>query len=232
MQSFSTKNYVTRPLFIFTLIFTTCILWSCSTTQQAFRNNYNDWNSKVLILPAYANIQVIETGNKLKRSKSASEESATEISAQERKYIPSSVQAKYVEPDAKLLEEIANSGMMKTIREINSVHNRSKISVPKILLKILDSLKEDYGLFIYQVGIMRTFENLKNKYYLRKVIGVPSFGVYNSSCSVMIGILIDNKKQKVIKYKELYLDNRDPNERFVISFQVRQLIESCFQTSN
>ncbi|MEO6454795.1 MAG: hypothetical protein ABIN97_12015 [Ginsengibacter sp.] len=209
--------------------------WECSPGKRTFNNKDGSSIGTLLIFPNYSNIKVIEIGDKQVRSESFSQDAENEIRGQLIKYIPSTVKTKYLECNDKLGEEIVNSNI-HLIRAVKGSSFPSKVNAPKFLLNILDSLGENYGLFIFQSGFTRTLENLKKQYFKRKTIEIASLGIYdtepNSSYSIMIGVIVDKKRGKVSMYKELYWRNRNPNEEVVIRSQVRDIILSYFQTSN
>jgi len=207
----------------------------CTQTKRVMNNKDGNMVTTLVIFPTHSEVDVIETRDKRVKSEALSEEAANEINAQLVKYIPSNINTKYLECDSQLQKEIANSNI-KLIKAVKTALNPDKVVVPDFLLHVLDSLGENYGLFLYHGGFTRSYGNITTEYTRRKIIGVASLGFYNtepnSTYSIMIGILIDKKRKKISMYKELFWRNRDPNEEVVIRSQVRDIILTYFQTSN
>ena len=222
------KNLITY-IFIFVL---TMPLLQCAPNKRIISNKDTNSITNLVIFPNYSKIDVIESRDKRIRSDAFSKDSENEIRNQLAMYIPSNVSTKYMECDSTLEEEIINANI-QLIKRVKSSFTPGKAAVPEYLLNVLDSLGENYGLFLFHGGFTRSEKNFKTEYIRRKVIGVASLGFYNtepnSTYSVMIGILIDKQRKRVSMYKELYWQNRNPNEEVVIRPQVRDIILSYFQ---
>lgn len=227
MVTFMMKNTITY-IFIFVL---SMALLQCSTNRRVISNKDSTKITNLIVFPNYSKIDVIESNDKRIRSDAFSQESENEIRNQLAKYIPSHVSTKYLECNSNLEEEIINANI-KLIKSVKGAMTPEKVSIPEYLLNVLDSLGENYGLFLYHGGFTRSEENLKTEYFKRKVIGIASLGIYNTepnrTYSVMIGILIDKQRKRVSMYKEIYWRNRNPNEEVVIRPQVRDIILSYF----
>lgn len=186
----------------------------------------------LIVFPPYSIIDVIETRDKRMRSEAFSQKAENEIKNHLVKYIPSSINSKYLECDSSLKEKIIIANM-KLIKTVKGSLVPGKVAVDGYLTELLDSLDNNYGLFLFHVGFTRTKENLKNEYIRRKELGLVSLGFYNtepnSTYSIMIGILVDKQRKRISMYKELYWRNRNPNEEVVIRTQVRDIILSYFQ---
>ena len=217
------------------LIFLPIVFLECSPPKKALSNKDSNLVQNLLIFPTYSKISVIEKGDKRVKSESFSGEAESEIKTQLINYIPSAVTKKFLESDSTLKENINTSGI-KLIKSLKASLSPRKVEVPGFLLNILDSLDQDYGLLIVQDGFTRTSGNLKTQYIKRKEIALATLGFYNtepnSSYSVMIGVLIDKKRKQISLYKELYWRNKEPNDKFVIRSQIRDIILYYFQTPN
>lgn len=145
----------------------------CSAGKRTFNNKNGKSITTLLIFPGYSTIEIIKAGDKHIRNESFSQEAENEIKSQLIKYIPSTVQTKYLECNDKLREEIANSGI-NLINTIKGSFSPGKINAPNLLLNVLDSLGENYGLFIYHGGFTRTPENLEKQYFKLKMLGVAT----------------------------------------------------------
>ncbi len=186
----------------------------------------------LVIFPVYSKIQVIEKGDQLITSESFSYNAEVEIKNKLAVYIPSQVNRRFFACEKELEEELIKTNA-QLIRTSQKALLLSKVEIPEVLLNLLDSLGEDYGLFIFHRGFTRTPENLKTQYIKRRTAATASLGIYdtepNSAYSIMIGLLIDKKRKRISMYKELYWRNRNPNDEFVIRAQIRDLILGYFQ---
>lgn len=189
---------------------------------------------RLLVFPVHSQIDIIERRDKRMVSDRFSAESETEIQNQLNHYIPSGIHTAYLNCESKLDEDMRNAGM-QLVKAVKRAAFPKKVEPPALLLKMLDSLKEDYGLFVFHAGFTRTPANFRNEYARRQTIAAASLGLYNTepneTYSVMIGIIINKEAKRVSMYKELYWRNRDPNETVVIRSQIRDIILSYFQSS-
>lgn len=211
------------------------IFSQCNPSRRIFNEKDSYLVNRLLVFPVHSQIAVIEKGDKKTNDENLSSEAETEIKDQLKKFIPVSLSTNYLECKKEKKEEIIQS-IIQLIKTTKSAISPQYVRVPDMLLNVLDSLGENYGLLIFQEGFTRTQKNLMNQQIKRRAIAYASLGIYdttpNESYSVMIGVLIDKKNNRLSMYKELYFRNRDPNEEVVIRSQIRDIILSYFQDSN
>ena len=216
-----------------------CVLMSmsflqCHRPRLAMSRKDGHLVKQLLIFPVHSQIDIIEQRDKRVVSGIFSAASETGIKKELDHYIPSGIHTAYLNCGGKQEEEIRNAGiqLVKTVKRAAFV---KKVEPPDLLLKMLDSLKEDYGLLVFHGGFTRTSSNFRTEYARRRTLAVASLGLYNTepneTYSVMIGMVINKRTKRVSLYKELYWRNRDPNETVVIRSQIRDIILSYFQAS-
>ena len=217
-------------IFLISIIATSFI--QCAAHKRAIINKNSSPVTSILIFPICSQIDVVEKKDQKIRSETLSSASEAAIKKHLDKYIPEDVKKYYFECNEQHQVEIINTNfqLIKSVKRAVVIKNTK---VPEYLLEILDSMKEDYGLFIFHEGFTRTQVNLEKEYTRRYMLGFETAGFYrtepNAAYSVMIGLLIDRKKRQVAMYKELYWRNRDPNEEVVVRSQVRDIILWYYQ---
>lgn len=218
--------------YIFFLLFPVVAFFSCRTPQHRSRlaqisSNSHDSIQNLLIFPSCAHIQVIEERNKLVTSEHFSREAENEIHNRLVEYIPSNLPKQFMQDDSLLKETVTHSAL-ELIKSLKKNFNLKKARVPEYLLEILDAQNQDYGLLILQVGFTRTPDNYKKEYLRQRNLDWARLGIYtrhpNNAYSTMFGLLIDKKRKRVARYKELKWRNKDPNDKYIIRSQVRDII--------
>jgi hypothetical protein len=217
----------------FTLcLFILAIFPGCSGSKNFVHSGDTQAIKSLLIFPVYSQIEVIENRDKRIKSDFFSSGAEAQIYKELEKYIPSDVRKIYPEFNDDLEPGIINS-TIKLSRTARSSLSPKSVKIPALLLQVLDSLHEDYGLIILQAGFTRTRENEKIQYMRRRTTAFATLGFFdtepNKSYSVMSGIILDRRNKKLLMYKELGFPNRNPNEEVVIRTQLRDIILSCFQ---
>ncbi|MEO7047130.1 MAG: hypothetical protein ABI091_17640, partial [Ferruginibacter sp.] len=94
----------------FSFLYLSIILLSfsaCSVNKDSF----NEKNNKLLIFPGYANIKVIEKGDKTIRSESLSQQAEDEMQDQLAQHLPSTIETKYLHYDEGITKEVVISNM-------------------------------------------------------------------------------------------------------------------------
>jgi hypothetical protein len=188
--------------------------------------------SNLLVFPAYSNIGIVEQRDYGVDDKALADKAEHEIGALLSEFLPSDMEKKFILSDEITRENLAASGK-RLVKSLKKSFNPKKAKVPEYLLQILEERDQDYGLFIMQIGFTRTYENMSKEVLRRRDLGMATLGIYNtypySSYSAMFGFLIDRKKKSVIRYKELRWPNKEPNDKYIIRAQVRDIILTSFQ---
>ncbi len=219
------------------LLFLPFALLSCTTPRQMARGTEIitgniDSLQNLLVFPICSNIQVIEKRNELVASDHFSREAENEIYNRLVEYIPSTLPGQFMQNDSILKDNVASSAF-RLIKSLRKSLNPKRARVPEYLLQILDAQGQDYGLLMIQVGFTRTPDNYKKEYIRQQNLDWARLGIVsvepNVAYSTMFGLLIDKKRKRVIKYKELKWRNKDPNDKFIIRSQVRDIILTSFQ---
>jgi hypothetical protein len=220
-----------RTIFFTICLFLLNLLTGCSGSKNFSTAKKDQAIKSLLIFPVYSQIDVIEKRDKRIKSAFFSAGAEAQIYKEFEKYIPSEIHKVNPDFDDDLETAIINSSI-KLVQTIRSSLSPSNVKVPALLLHILDSLHEDYGLIILQAGFTRTPENEKNQYIRRKNTALATLGFFdkepNKSYSVMSGIIINRQNKNPAKFKELSFRNRNPNEEVVIRSQIRDIILSFF----
>jgi hypothetical protein len=222
------------------LFFLPLALLSCTSPKKMARgteiiSKNQDSVQNLLIFPTCSYIEVIEKRDTRVNSYRFSSEAENEIYNRLVEFLPASLDKQFMQNDSLLRESIASSGI-RLIKSLKKSFNAQKARVPDYLLQVLNAQGQDYGLLILQVGFTRTPDNYKKEYIRRQDLGWTTLGIYttepNSSYSTMFGLLIDKKRKRVVKYKELSWRNKDPNDKYIIRTQVRDIILTSFQLGN
>lgn len=151
----------------FYFIFIAITLLQCTTPKRAMSKGDAESIKDLVIFPIYSKIEIIENGNRTITSESFSSEAEIEIKNKLKIYIPSTVNKNFFICQSDLAENIIKSNT-QLIKISQKAFYLNKVIVPKFLLNLLDSLGENYGLFIFHRGFTRTPENLKTQYIKRR----------------------------------------------------------------
>ncbi|RYF93123.1 MAG: hypothetical protein EOO00_06540 [Chitinophagaceae bacterium] len=198
-------------------------------------NDHSDTIQRLLIFPTYAHIDMIENRDMGNNNEKLSQLATNEIYSQLSEFLPATLNKHFMQGDALVKESIAGEGH-RLIKSLRKSFNPKTAKVPDYLLQVLDAQNQDYGLLILQVGFTRTHDNMVKETLRRENQDWRSLGIYQvrpySSYSAMYGFLIDRKKQRVIRYKELRWPNKEPNDKYIIRTQVRDIILTSFRLGN
>ncbi len=223
-------KFKTFPLLLLCL---PALFTQCAINKRVVSNKDSNLVDSLLIIPVYSNISIVTKGDKVATSEMFSIDAEDLIEKQLKKYIPTTVSTKYLEQNDPLKPAVIPA-YMKLIKSIKISLMPDSVKVPEEILIALDSLHQNYALFVYQYGFTRTVENFKNQYIKRRAINVTTLGIYNtvpnSSYSTMIAVLVDKNRKKISMYKELYWRNKNPIDEVVIGTQLRDIILTYFNS--
>jgi hypothetical protein len=213
---------------------------SCNPVSRMARgkemvNDHRDTIQSVLIFPAFSNIDIVEKRNAGIANEALSQKAENEIHEQLAGFLSSSMDLQFMDKDA-LIKESASSAGMQLIKSLRKSFNPKTAKVPEYLMQVLDAHDQDYGLLILHVGFTRTPANMVKEYLRHENLTAARLGIYitrpYSSYSAMYGFLIDKKKKRVIRYKELLWPNKEPDDKYIILTQVRDIILTSFRLGN
>lgn len=203
----------------------------CASSKNFSNTKKNEPIKSLLIFPVYSEISVIEKRDKRIKSDFFSEGAEAQIYKELEKYIPSGIHKSSPAFGNELEAGIIKSNI-NLLRAIRASLSPGSLKPPALLLHVMDSLNEDYGLIILQDGFTRTPENEKTQYKRGRNTAFATLGFFdrepNKAYSVMSGIIIDRQNKKLAKFKTLSFPNRNPNEEVVIRSQIRDIILSWF----
>lgn len=219
---------------MFTILFLTLITVifpHCSQPKNATSRGGRTDIQNLLILPIYADIEVIENKDKGIRNEVQSAATEIKITKYLENHIPASVDKIFLSCND-LQKKVILDTTIQFMTRFRKAKFHNGIKSPKVLTETLDSLHKDYGLLVFHGGFTRTPENFKTEYIRRHNISLYSLGFYDTypynSYSLMICMLLEKETGRVVKYKELKWPNKDPNAAIVIWAQIQDLISSFF----
>ncbi len=180
-----------------------------------------------------ADIEVIQQRNKREEDSLLSSQVAQEIAIQTKKIIPDSVNTIQLKTDENQSQEIAMA-IFKIISICETQPSDNKYAnIPDILIKILDSLNQDFGLFIVYQGFKRTEDNQRSQYIKKRELSLFTLGLINlipiKSSAAMVCFIIDKKNKKLRYYLKSSSDDRDPTVALTIKSMVYHSVMSYFQ---
>lgn len=189
--------------------------------------------NNILVFAPYADIRVIESRNKRQVDVYASTEVAKEISIQTKNILPDSIRRTSLQPGQQQYEAYAKA-VTKIIKTCESQGSaKPYATIPDILIKPLDSLQQDFGLFIVYQGFKRTEDNYKDQYVAKKELSFYTSGLIDlvpiKSSASMVCLIIDRKNRKIKHYLKSTVRDRDPTLPYAIKSMVYHSLMSYFQ---
>lgn len=180
-----------------------------------------------------ADIKVIQKGNNGEEDSVLSSKVAEEIAIQAKNIIPDSVNTIQLKTNETQSQEIAVA-IFKIISTCETQPSDNKYAnIPDILIKILDSLDQDFGLFIVYQGFKRTEDNQRNQYIKKRELSLFTLGLIDlipiKSSAAMVCFIIDKKNKKLRYYLKSSSDDRDPTMALTIKSMVYHSLMSYFQ---
>jgi hypothetical protein len=180
-----------------------------------------------------ADIRVIQKGNNRDVDTVLSSKIAQEITIQAKNIITDSVNTIQLKTNESQSEEIAMA-IFRIISTCETQLSKTKfVNIPDILITILDSLNQDYGLFIVYQGFTRTEDNQRNQYILKRELSFYTLGLIDlvpiKSSAAMVCFIIDRKNKKVRHYLKSLSADRDPTVPLTIKSMVYHSLMSYFQ---
>lgn len=191
--------------------------------------------NSLLILPVITNIGVVKKGNKIEIDTILSNKVGGEIANQLKINIPDSITNRLFAATEAQLKEITEAYIYIIKRAIGQQQPVRIEKIPAILLQILDSANQDFGLCIFEQGFIRTDKNQTDQYILSKGLNFFSLGLFDAvpikSGSTMVCFIIDRKNKKLKFYEKISWSERNPTELIVIKSQTHHLLMSYFQNA-
>jgi hypothetical protein len=185
----------------------------------------------MLIFPVLSEIKVVKIRNKLETDSILSNNVRTEIIKQVKTMVPDNIRTTQLESNEIQQQEIYRA-LAKVIGVAESKFKPKVIKAPDLLLRLLDSTKQDLGLCILSQGFIRTDENQSKEYTKSMLLNVFTLGIYalvpNKSFSTMVCLVIDRKQKTVLFYDRSMWRERNPTEQIVIKSQLYHLLMSYF----
>ena len=168
----------------------------------------NDVKS-ILLAGPFTDVRIIETGNRQEFDYSLSLDVYTEMNKQIKALIPDDVKVKTLIADSVTQRNILNASE----RIIMDIEKRkrpiSKVTIPDVLIKRLDSANQDFGFVILERGFARTYSNYANHLlYNSAAVNLLSLGSVDylpyKEGSMVIGFIIDKKTGILLTTKKLF----------------------------
>jgi len=221
------RNKFYNPYLIVLMIF----VCQCSGPKLILNPKEGKSIKDLLVFPVYSEISVIAKGNKFVRSDSFSTIAEQRIRSQMQNYFPSRINKYFLQNDQHFDAEVSKYAyqLIKNLKTGTSVY---RMDPPPFLLQVLDSLKQDFGLFVLQLGFTRTPDNLISQYIKGQNLTIATLGFLNyeptKSYAAMLGFVINRFERKVIMFRDIRWPLRDPNDDLVVKVQVRDIILGFF----
>ncbi len=204
------------------------LLESCSTTKPV-PSRIN----QLLIFPPITDIRIIIKGDNKVRDSILSSKVGEEIINLTKTIIPDSVNAVQLYTNEAQSQEIAKA-FFKIIKACEGQETTIKVAkIPDILMHLIDSSNQDFGLCLVYQGFTRTEENQTNQYIIGRGVDFFSLGLINftpiKSSGTMLCFIIDKKNKNIRYYQKISTEKRNPIEKMVIKSLLRHQIMSYYQ---
>ena len=218
------------------LLILSIVLLQCNPPQRlTFSDKKASSVNRLVIFPVVSLIGTINDKDKVQESLFLSQEAEKQVIKNLKVFLPANITTKYLVLDSATDEQVKEVNI-NLIKRLHSSPLIRRMPAPAYTLKILDSIEEPYGLFIFHGGFTRTDENYKAEYLKRRSMSLATLGFYNTvpneAFSIMTGMLVDREQKTIAMYKELNWRNRDPKEEVVIRSQIRDIILTYFNNGD
>ncbi|MEO6548070.1 MAG: hypothetical protein ABIN94_08725 [Ferruginibacter sp.] len=209
------------------------LIYGCGTTEYlTSKRNINEVKN-IVVFPPVTEISVIYKKDNPEKSELFSDMASKEIDLQLKAILPGTKRYYQFHSDSSQKEIIHTA-----IQLMNSVEGGRSIrgiKIPELLLQQLDSINEDFGLFVFFSGFTRAKENLTKEYVRRQGMALATIGIYqtvpNSAYSIMICFIVDRKNKNLAMYRKTKWKLRDPTDKLVVKSQLRDLLMRYFQSA-
>jgi hypothetical protein len=188
---------------------------------------------RLLIFPPLTEINIIATGNKAELDTTLSKKVRLELISKTIALLEDSVKLIPFNGNDFQLQEV-NKAIAHTLSVAENIYKPKKIDAPALLLNLLDSANEDYGLCIANVGFIRTAENEVKEF--SKAAGINLFTIaafnlrlkVNNSLSSMACFIVNRKQKTLHFYLRSNIADSNPVNPIFIKSQLRHLLMSYF----